>query len=120
VNGTIMPPFTKRILQSIDHAKDDKHVKGVVLVVDSPGGLVSDSHQIYHRLKELGKTKPIFVSMKSLAASGGYYVSMGAGEEGRIFAEPTTWTGSIGVIMPRYEVVELAKKVGIDSKPLKT
>lgn len=120
VTGTIMPPYTKRILKSIDLARDDDKVKAVVLVVDSPGGLVSDSHEIYHRLKELGAKKPIAVSMKTLAASGGYYVSMGAGKEGHIFAEPTTWTGSIGVIIPRYEIAELAKKVGVDSKPLKT
>ena len=120
ISGTIMPPFTHRVLRSIKHAKDDKHVKGVLLVIDSPGGFVADSHQIYHRLKELSETKPIVVSMQSLAASGGYYVAMGAGGKARIFAEPTTWTGSIGVIIPRYELVGLKEKLGIDSKPLKT
>ena len=120
VTGTIMPPFTKRILRNLEHARDDDKVKGIVLVIDSPGGLVADSHEIYHRLTELRKKKPVAVSMKSIAASGGYYVAMGAGEEGRIYAEPTTWTGSIGVIIPRYEFAELAKKLGIDSKPIKT
>jgi len=51
------------------------------------------------------------VAMKRMAASGGYYIAMGAGSEGRIYAEPTTWTGSIGVIIPRYDVSKLAKKV---------
>jgi len=120
ISGTIMPPFTNRTLRAIKQAKDDDNVKGVLLQIDSPGGFVADSHQIYHRLKELAETKPIVVSMKSLAASGGYYVAMGAGENGRIFAEPTTWTGSIGVIIPRYEFVGLKEKLGIDSKPLKT
>ncbi|MES2793599.1 MAG: signal peptide peptidase SppA [Planctomycetota bacterium] len=120
VSGTIMPPFTNRILRSIKHALEDQQVKGVLLQVDSPGGFVSDSHQIYHRLKELAEKKPIVVSMQSLAASGGYYVAMGAGEKGKIFAEPTTWTGSIGVIIPRYEFLGLKEKLGIDSKPLKT
>lgn len=120
VSGTIMPPFTSRILRSIKQAKDDKHVKGILLQIDSPGGFVADSHQIYHRLKELAEKKPIIVSMGSLAASGGYYVAMGAGPNSRIFAEPTTWTGSIGVIIPRYELVGLKEKLGIDSKPLKT
>lgn len=120
ISGTIMPPFTHRILRSIKHALEDDKVKGVLLQVDSPGGFVADSHQIYHRLKELAVKKPIVVSMQSLAASGGYYVAMGAGPKGRIYAEPTTWTGSIGVIIPRYEFLGLKDKLGIDSKPLKT
>lgn len=120
ISGTIMPPFTERWLEQIKKATDDDNVKGVLLAVDSPGGLVADSHQIYHALKKLLEKKPIIVQMKRLAASGGYYVAMGAGPKGKIFAEPTTWTGSIGVIMPRYEFGELADKLGIRSAPLKT
>ncbi|MCY2966649.1 MAG: S49 family peptidase [Planctomycetota bacterium] len=120
ISGTIMPPFTHRVLEDIKRAKDDDHVKGVLLTVDSPGGLVTDSHQIFHRLRELSVLKPVYVSMGSMAASGGYYVSMGAGPEATIFAEPTTWTGSIGVIIPHYEVAELAEKLGIEAAPLKT
>ncbi|WP_339729602.1 signal peptide peptidase SppA [uncultured Gimesia sp.] len=120
ITGTIMPPFTERILRSIKRAHEDDQVKGILLEIDSPGGLVADSHQIYHRLVELRKTKRIVVSMKRMAASGGYYVAMGAGEEGVIFAEPTTWTGSLGVIIPRFDMSGLAEKVGIVSDPLKT
>jgi protease-4 len=58
--------------------------------------------------------------MKRLAASGGYYLAMGIGTEGRIFAEPTTWTGSIGVIIPRYNAAELASKIGVTVEPLVT
>lgn len=120
ISGTIMPPFTERILKSIKKARDDDQVRAVLLEIDSPGGLVADSHQIYHRLVELREKKPIVVSMKRLAASGGYYVAMGAGTEGVIFAEPTTWTGSLGVIIPRFNLSGLAEKVGIASDPLKT
>jgi len=120
IAGTIMPPFSDRIIKTIKKAKEDPHVKGVLLVVDSPGGTVTDSHQIYHRLKELLEKKPIVVSMGSLAASGGYFVAMGAGTKGKIFAEPTTWTGSIGVIIPHYEVTEVAEKIGFKAVPLKT
>ena len=120
VSGTIMPPFTKHILEDIKKAKDDDKVKGVLLVVDSPGGLVSDSHEIYHRLTELRAKKPIVVSMKGMAASGGYYVSMGAGKEAKIFAEPVTWTGSIGVIIPHYDISKLASDFGVKVEPLKT
>lgn len=120
IDGTIMPPFTGRVLKAIKKAKDDKSVKGVLIAVNSPGGLVADSHQIYHKLKELSAAKPMVVSMGSMAASGGYYVAMGAGENAKIFAEPTTWTGSIGVIIPHYEAKELAEKVGVRALPLKT
>lgn len=117
---TIMPPYTEHILKVIDDVEKDDAVKGVVLVVDSPGGLVSDSHQIYHRLKKLSAKKPIYVSMKGVAASGGYYISMGAGPDGMIFAEPTTWTGSIGVILPRYNARELGEKIGVTAESLAT
>jgi len=120
VIGTIMPPFTGRILKSIERIRDDDAVKGVVLVIDSPGGLVTDSHQIYHRLKQLVEKKPMVVAMKRMAASGGYYVAMGAGPEAKIFAEPTTWTGSIGVIIPRYNLAEFSQKYGVKSEPLTT
>lgn len=122
VEGTIMPPMTERVLKQIEEAQDDEAVKGVLLVVDSPGGLVADSHQIYHALEELRGEggKPVYVAMKRLAASGGYYIAMGAGPEGKIFAEPTTWTGSIGVIIPRYDVSGLAESWNIKSAPLKT
>jgi len=120
VEGTIMPPFTERWLQTIKAIADDKAVKGVVLRIDSPGGLVADSHQIYHRLKELSEKKPVYVAMQRMAASGGYYIAMGAGTQGKIYAEPTTWTGSIGVIIPRYDVSKLAEKWEIKVEPLTT
>jgi protease-4 len=120
ITGTIMPPFTERILRSIEQATKDDQVRAVLLEIDSPGGLVADSHQIYHRLVQLREKKPIVVCMKRMAASGGYYVAMGAGTDGVIFAEPTTWTGSLGVIIPRFDMSGLADKVGIVSDPLKT
>jgi len=120
VSGVIISPNTQRILKQLKHAQEDETVKGVLLSIDSPGGAVADSHEIYHRVSELKKTKPVIVHMKSMAASGGLYVAMGTGEKGKIYAEPTTWTGSIGVIIPRMEMTGLAEKVGIDSKPIKT
>ena len=120
MEATIMPPYTERLIHQIDHAASDKTVKGVLLVIDSPGGLVTDSHQIYHRLQKLQKEKPVYVQMKRMAASGGYYIAMGAGPKAKIFAEPTTWTGSIGVILPRYDLSKLAENYGVASDPIKT
>ncbi len=121
-SGAIMPPLTERWLKVIEAIEKDDDVRGVILHIDSPGGLVADSHQLYHALNELREktSKPIDVSMSRIAASGGYYIAMGAGPEGRIYAEPTTWTGSIGVILNRFDVSELAEKVGVKSEPLVT
>ena len=119
-SGTIMPPFTDRWIGQIRDAVDDDAVKGVLLEIDSPGGLVADSHQLYHELKKLQGVKPVYVAMKRMAASGGYYVAMGAGPDAVVFAEPTTWTGSIGVILPRYNAAELASKIGVKTEPLVT
>ncbi len=120
INGTIMPPYTERTIEMIEMAKDDENVKGVILVIDSPGGFVADSHQIYRKVKQLAAAKPVYVSMKRMAASGGVYVAMGVGEKGKIFAEPTTWTGSIGVIIPRYDISKLAEKYGVTGDSLTT
>jgi protease-4 len=111
----------------IDRALQDKDVKAIVVRVDSPGGTITGSDYYYHHLKQLAETKkiPIVVSMGGLAASGGYYVSMAVGKtKDTIFAEPTTWTGSIGVVIPHYDISELLVKWSIAddsiaSNPLK-
>lgn len=118
--GTISPPFTSRWLRQLKQAREDETIQGVLLVIDSPGGFVADSHQLYREIQKLAKAKPVNVAMKRIAASGGYYIAMGIGEQGTIYVEPTTWTGSIGVIIPRFNATELAEKFGIKSEPLVT
>ena len=120
VTGTIMPQFTDRVLKAIRRAGEDDRVRGVVLAVDSPGGLVADSHKIYHELQKLKDKKPVYVVMERMAASGGVYVAMGAGPDAPIYVEPTTWTGSIGVIIPRYNLAGVTEKLGVKVEPLKT
>lgn len=99
------------VKNQIDRIRDDDNVKAVVLRVNSPGGGVGASHYLYHHLKEMTEEKeiPLVVSMGTICASGGYYISMAVGDqhEDVIFAEPTTWTGSIGVIIPHYDVSQL-------------
>jgi len=106
--------FFKR---QIDRVRDDDSVKAIVLRVNSPGGTISGSDYMYHHLKKLADEReiPVVVSMGGIAASGGYYVSMAVGDRpDTIYAEPTTWTGSIGVIIPHYDCsVLLNDKLGI-------
>ena len=93
------------------------NVAGVLLRVDSPGGAVAPSQELYNEVAAyMADGKPLVVSMGNVAASGGYYVSAPAY---KIFASPGTLTGSIGVIfsMPMYQ--ELAKKVGVDFRTMK-
>lgn len=115
------------VKSQIDQVRNDETVKAVVLRVDSPGGSVTASDQLYHELKKLREERklPMVVSMGGIAASGGYYVSMAVGDQpNSIYVEPTTWTGSIGVIIPHYNVADLMKewKVvndSVKSHPLK-
>ena len=118
--GTISPPFTGRWLRQLKQAREDATVCSALLVIDSPGGFVADSHQLYREIQKLANAKPVYVAMKRIAASGGLYIAMGIGQQGRIYVEPTTWTGSIGVIIPRYNATELVQKVGVKSEPLVT
>ena len=116
IKGTILDNdgFLKR---QIDHARKDKAVKAVVLRVNSPGGTITASDYLYHRLTELRQESgiPLVVSMGGIAASGGYYVSMAVGDtKDSIFAEPTTWTGSIGVVIPHYDLSKLLDNWGIE------
>jgi protease-4 len=108
--------FFKR---QIDHARKDAkdgRLKAIVLRVNSPGGTVTGSDYMYHHLCKLRDDYkiPIVVSMGGIAASGGYYVSMAVGDtEKSIFAEPTTWTGSIGVIIPHYDLSKFLNEHGV-------
>ena len=97
--------------------KKDKRVKAVVLRVDSPGGVVGPSQEIYAAVKTLAKVKKVVVSMGSVAASGGYYVSAPAT---LIYANPGTITGSIGVLMKFSNIEGLMDKVGMKAFTLKT
>lgn len=100
-------------LEYIDELMEDENNKGMLLYVDSPGGTVYESEELYLKLKEYKKeTKnPIWVYMAHYAASGGYLISMAADE---IYANPNTTTGSIGVIMSGYDLTGLYEKLGIE------
>ncbi len=108
---------SEKIVEQIVDFKEDSSVKAIVLRINSPGGSVSPSQEIYDEVKAAAALKPVVVSMGSVAASGGYYIAVPAQ---RILANPGTITGSIGVIMQFTNVEELLGKVGLKSQVVKS
>jgi len=98
------------------YAKDDS-VKAIILRINSPGGGVGPSQEIYSEVKKLRGKKVIVASMGALAASGGYYIACAAD---KIFANPGTITGSIGVIMQFVSVKDLIEKIGLKGMVVKS
>ncbi len=96
--------------------KDDS-VKAIVLRINSPGGGVAPSQEIYEEVKKARAKKPVLASMGALAASGGYYIACATQ---RVYANPGTITGSIGVIMPFMNVKDLVEKIGLKGMTVKS
>ncbi len=106
------------IVRQFKKYRENRSIKAIVFRVETPGGGVSSSQEIYEEVKKTRDSgKPVVVSMGSVAASGGYYVSCGAD---RIVANPGTLTGSIGVIFQYLHVNRLLDKIGIDATTYKT
>lgn len=105
------------VRQLSEYRKNDK-ILGVVLRIDSPGGAVAPSQEIFSEALKLRESaKPIYASMGNLAASGGYYIASAAE---RIYANPGSVTGSIGVIMAFSNVEGLIKKIGVRPEVIKS
>lgn len=115
LEGAIMN--AEPIVNWIKVLRDDESVKGVLLRINSPGGAVAPSQEIYAAVKRLAEAKPVVVSMGSVAASGGYYAAAPAD---MIIANPSTVTGSIGVRMELANLQELFGKIGIKQTALTT
>jgi protease-4 len=106
-----------RIAKEMRKIREDDDVKAVVLRVNSPGGSATAAEVIGREVMLTGKKKPVIVSMGNLAASGGYWISMGSN---RIFAEPNTITGSIGVFGMLFNAEKLAANNGLTWDVVKT
>lgn len=106
-----------KVIKDLKKIEENKHIKAVVLRVNSPGGSAYASEQIWKTLKDLTKKKPVIVSMGDYAASGGYYIASAADT---ILATPTTLTGSIGIFGMYPNTEELTKKIGIHIGSVKT
>ncbi|MED3962327.1 signal peptide peptidase SppA [Niallia taxi] len=109
----------KAFMKKLDKVKNDSSVKGIILKVNTPGGGVVESAEIHDKIVEIQEEakKPVYVSMGSMAASGGYYISAPAD---KIFASPETLTGSLGVIMSGYNFEGLAEKYGVEFVTIKS
>jgi len=106
-----------KFAREIRRLRQDDAVKAIVLRVNSPGGSASASENIAREVRLARKVKPVIISMGTYAASGGYWI---AADGDRIFAEPTTITGSIGVFGLQFDVQKLANNVGLTFDVVKT
>jgi len=123
--GMILPgseddyPFSDNIIASdsavkiLDDVKNNPRIKAIVLRIDSPGGSAVASDIIWNKIREVKKSKPIVASMSDVAASGGYYIAMGADE---VMAQEGTITGSIGVIGGKFVMKGLYDKILINKQ----
>jgi protease-4 len=105
------------VIEELKGYGKDSSIKAVVIRVDSPGGAVAPSQEIYEEILKLKKNKKVIVSMGSVAASGGYYIAAPAD---KIVANAGTLTGSIGVIMEIPNVSGLMKKIGVETQIVKS
>jgi protease-4 len=114
VSGTITD--SDDIVEALRDFQHAHSIKAVVVRIDSPGGGVAASQEIYHAILELRAEKPVVASFGGVAASGGYYIASACDA---IVANPGSLTGSIGVIMEMGNVQELLQKIGVQAEVLK-
>ncbi len=117
IPGNLSDSMVDDMRAALEQAREDGNVKAIVLEVDSPGGEVTASDEIYNAVVKARAKKPVVVYMDSLAASGGYYVSCGGKF---LMANETTITGSIGVIIQTLNYEQLFNKIGLASVVFKS
>ena len=115
--GSVGDSMVDDMRLALQQARDDEHVRAVVLEIDSPGGEVTASDVIYNWAVKTRAKKPVIVYMDSLAASGGYYIACG---RNYLMANETTITGSIGVIIQTLNYEQLFNKIGLASVVFKS
>lgn len=115
IDGVIFEDQDKeKILQEL---KDDKESKAVIVYINSPGGTIVGSENLYYILRDIAAVKPVVAVMGSLAASGGYMTAIASDH---IIARAGTLTGSVGVLMQSFDVTDLAQKVGVKFETFKS
>src|SRR5437899_8861099 len=117
IPGNVSDSMVEDMRLALQQARDDNRVKAIVLEIDSPGGEVTASDQIYNAVTKARARKPVVVYMDSLTASGGYYIACGGKF---LMANETTITGSIGVIIQTLNYEQLFNKIGLASVVFKS
>jgi len=115
IKGLIVEP--EKTISTLTSFRKSKNVKAIVLRIDSPGGAVGASQEIFEEVKRTNKVKPVIASLGSVGASGGYYAALGAEQ---ILANPGTLTGSVGVIVKFANLEELFAKIGFKNEVVKS
>ncbi len=115
VKGVLLDP--QPVIEKLIRLRKNEKVKAIVLRIDSPGGAVGPSQEIYAEVKKAQREKKVLVSVGSVAASGGYYIACAAD---KIVANPGAITGSIGVIVESMNVEDLLQKLGLKSMVVKS
>ncbi len=110
-NQEVTEAFTTKIMEKLDEIRKDKSYKSVLFIMNSPGGSPTASEELSEYLKDFQKDKNITMYIQSIAASGGYYIASAIKP---LYANKNAIVGSIGVVMPHYNLEELAKRVGIE------
>lgn len=108
---------SRKVIQNLKQFGETKGIKAVVVRIDSPGGGVAPTQEIYEEIEKLKKKKPVIASLGGMATSGGYYIASACEQ---VVANPGTLTGSIGVIMELGNVEELMKKLGLKGYSIKS
>ena len=109
-NKEVTEEYTTKIMESMDLVRHDSSYSGVLFIMSSPGGSPTASEELSEYLVEYQKEKNITMYIESIAASGGYYIASAVRP---LIANKNAIVGSIGVIMPHYNIGELAKKIGV-------
>lgn len=118
IESVIWPESTPYLSELLEHARTDPNVRAVVLQINSPGGAVTPTEEIYFRLLELRQTKPVIVAIDDMAASGGYYLAA-AGDY--VFAKPSSIIGNVGVVslLPSTDEQRFTSEDYVASGPFK-
>ncbi len=108
---------SEKTIANLNDFKKKDNIKAIVVRIDSPGGAVGASQEVFRELRRVNREKPVVASMGSVAASGGYYAAIGAE---KIVASPGTLTGSMGVILKFANLEEIFKKIGYKTETIKS
>jgi len=110
-NKEVTEDYTSKVMEKLDEIRENKHYKSVLFIMNSPGGSPTASEELSEYLKDFQKDKNITMYVQSIAASGGYYIASAIRP---LYANKNAIVGSIGVVLPHYNLEKLAKKIGIE------